>query len=266
MCFVDIDARIIEYPEDVPNFPHYQELYDELVTVSNKFKHNKSVKIPTNKSMSNLENYENSFKDSRLHNQSCPNFQNKLDILQQSEAFNKISQLAKKTGVWNTINEFSEKVEESGTENETNDPSSMNQHEIAELNFNNIVRETFVNHFMHIFSSYETFVIPPNQDMESWLTNRESMQNFDKASFLSDQPEAYLPFLSYFTETQMFATFIDNKILALWEDPEPNLRIFDGRLKLLKEQLGEHVSHTYSPCTTIADTGIMSYIYIITKY
>ncbi|CAC5413553.1 DENND5 [Mytilus coruscus] len=256
MCFVDIDARTVEVPEDLPNFPHSQELIGELIKVKNKFQHanEKSANITTRKSFSNLDNFDSSFKDSRLSNQSCPDLQNKLDILQQNEAFNRISELAKKTGVWNTIDEFSDKTKEISTQNEDNDPSSMSEQEITQLNYNNTVREIFLNHFLHIFSSYDTFVIPPNQDMESWLTNRESMQNFDKASFLSDQPEAYLPFLSYFTETQMFATFIDNKILSLWEDPEPSLRIFDGRLKLMKEQVGEHVRHTYAPCNTIEDT------------
>ncbi|CAL8242586.1 unnamed protein product [Merluccius merluccius] len=41
------------------------------------------------------------------------------------------------------------------------------------------------------------------------------------ASFLSDQPEPYLPFLSHFIETQMFATFIDNKIMSHWETKDP---------------------------------------------
>ncbi|XP_052088429.1 DENN domain-containing protein 5B-like isoform X1 [Mytilus californianus] len=256
MCFVDIDARTVEVPEDLPNFPHSQELIGELIKVKNKFQHTnkKSANMTTRKSFANLDNFDSSFKDSRLSNQSCPDLQNKLDILQQNEAFNRISELAKKTGVWNTIDEFSDKTKEISTQNEDNDPSSMSEQEITQLNYNNTVREIFLNHFLHIFSSYDTFVIPPNQDMESWLTNRESMQNFDKASFLSDQPEAYLPFLSYFTETQMFATFIDNKILSLWEDPEPSLRIFDGRLKLMKEQVGEHVRHTYAPCNTIEDT------------
>jgi hypothetical protein len=258
MCFVDIDARTVEVPEDLPNFPHSQELTDELVKVYNKYllNHENSTKLTSPKSSSNIELCDNSLQESRLHNQSCPNLQNKLDILQHSAAFTKISEIAKKTGVWNAIDEFSEKTDTISVQpNEGNDHSSMSQSEIAQLKFNNTVREIFLNHFLHIFSSYDTFVIPPNQDMESWLTNRESMQNFDKAAFLSDQPEAYLPFLSYFTETQMFATYVDNKILSLWEDPEPNLRVFDGRLKLLKESVGEHISHTYAPCTTIEDTG-----------
>jgi hypothetical protein len=60
------------------------------------------------------------------------------------------------------------------------------------------------------------------------------MQNFDKATFLSDQPEQHLPFLSRFIESQMFATLIDNKIVANWSEVEPNLRVFDRRIRLLR--------------------------------
>ena len=41
--------------------------------------------------------------------------------------------------------------------------------------------------------TYENFVIHPGsdetiKDFETWLANREMMQNFDKTAFLSDQP------------------------------------------------------------------------------
>lgn len=57
------------------------------------------------------------------------------------------------------------------------------------------------------------------------------MQNFDKATFLSDQATHHLPFLSQFLETQMFASFIDSKILATFNEIDPNLRVFDKRIK-----------------------------------
>lgn len=60
------------------------------------------------------------------------------------------------------------------------------------------------------------------------------MQNFDKATFLSDQPQHHLPFLSRFIETQMFATLVDSKILSNWEPLEPSLRVFESRIKLLR--------------------------------
>lgn len=80
------------------------------------------------------------------------------------------------------------------------------------------------------------------------------MHNFDKATFLSDQPDVNLPFLSRFIETQMFASLIDRKIQAssssspsggvreesgtgqpgYEEDPNHNLALFEERIKVLR--------------------------------
>lgn len=104
-----------------------------------------------------------------------------------------------------------------------------------DLRLNNSVREIFLNRFVQIFASYENFVILPNQSKEEWLTQRESLHSFDKASFLSDQQQHHRPFLSRFLESQMFATLIDNKILSMWDDDvDANLKLFDNRIKILK--------------------------------
>lgn len=249
MCFVDIDNKSLELPEDLPKFPHCADLYVELVQILD-VKKSKVISKKDNIDTRVLKGPSSPRKSINKDDQS-----NKMEILQQSEAFAKIQALAKKTGVWSSIEEFSDLPSKDTKETKNKDPTSMNQKEVEDLLFNNTIREVFLNHFLHIFSSYETFVIQPTQDMESWLSNRESMQTFDKSAFLNDQPEGYLPFLSSFTETQTFALLIDNKILAQWEDPDPNLRIFDSRLKMLKERQGENITHTYSPCTTILDTG-----------
>lgn len=44
------------------------------------------------------------------------------------------------------------------------------------------IRKFFANRFTQMFADYEVFVIQPSQDKESWFTNREQMQNFDKVS------------------------------------------------------------------------------------
>lgn len=63
------------------------------------------------------------------------------------------------------------------------------------------------------------------------------MVNFDKASFLSDQPQRHRPFLSRFLETQMFATLIDNKIMANWGEYDVNLQVFEHRIKTVRSVL-----------------------------
>ena len=117
---------------------------------------------------------------------------------------------------------------------------------------NTAVREIFANRFTQLLLEYEKFVIQPQQDhKEDWTSNREQMQNFDKASFLSDQPEQYLPFLSPFTETQMFASFIDMKIMENWEGPDPRLAVFNQRVERLKTTLGVTRSPSYEKCMTL---------------
>ena len=57
------------------------------------------------------------------------------------------------------------------------------------------------------------------------------MHNFDKTAFLSDQPEDHLQFVSPFIETQMFASFVDSKIISQWTEMDCNLAVFESRLK-----------------------------------
>ncbi|KAF2353108.1 DENN domain [Trinorchestia longiramus] len=128
------------------------------------------------------------------------------------------------------------------------------------LLFNSALREVFFNRFVQMFCTYDHFVIQPDVrevDMETWLTNRESLQNFDKATFLSDQPVAHLPFLSRFIESQMFASFIDHKILSFWGEVDNNQRLFDARIRQLRENVDESAVRppSYEPCTNIADSA-----------
>lgn len=138
-------------------------------------------------------------------------------------------------------------------------PLTVHEQYCEDLRLNNSIREIFLNRFVQMFAAYENFVILPNQDKDDWFTNRESLQNFDKASFLSEQQQHHRPFLSRFLESQMFATLIDNKILSYWNgsgngsgggggaggssssgsgnnssEIDPNLKLFDSRIKILR--------------------------------
>ncbi|XP_068143042.1 DENN domain-containing protein 5B isoform X2 [Drosophila tropicalis] len=126
-----------------------------------------------------------------------------------------------------------------------------------DLRINSSLREIFLNRFVHMFHAYADFVIYPNQAKDEWLSNRETLQNFDKSSFLSDQPEHHRAFLSRFLESQMFATLIDNKILAMWETkPDEQLQLFDQRIKLLRRRHGENMicATSYEPCVVSQDS------------
>lgn len=79
-----------------------------------------------------------------------------------------------------------------------------------------------------------------------------------QASFLSDQPEPYLPFLSRFIETQMFATFIDNKIMSQWEEKDSLLRVFDSRIekiRLYNVRAPTLRTSIYQKCSTLKEAG-----------
>jgi DENN domain-containing protein 5 len=128
-----------------------------------------------------------------------------------------------------------------------------NEQYYNDLHLNAEIREIFLNRFCQIFLDYEQFVILPNQNKTEWLKNRESLHNFDKASFLSDQTAHYRTFFSQFLESQMFATLIDNKIMTSFDEKtssgneatkaksadadvhiNKNLLLFDNRIKVFK--------------------------------
>lgn len=176
-----------------------------------------------------------------------------------------IAAIAERTGIMAPISTVASNLEKSFSDtqlqqfavnendyilgDEAKEISRSQQHE-NELN--TAVREIFANRFTQLLLGYEKFVIQPQQDLrEDWTSNREQMQNFDKASFLSDQPEQYLPFLSPFTETQTFASFIDMKIMEKWEGPDPRLAVFHQRVLGLKTRLGVTRSPSYEKCMTL---------------
>ncbi|KAL7867576.1 hypothetical protein SRHO_G00089600 [Serrasalmus rhombeus] len=136
--------------------------------------------------------------------------------------------------------------------------TGIEEEELRTAKLNVQLREVFAAAFATMFADYEAFVIQNSPDLEAWLTNREQMHNFDKASFLSDQPEPFLPFLSRFIETQMFATFIDNKIMSQWEEKEPLLRVFDGRIekaRLYNVRAPSLRSSVYQKCTFLKESA-----------
>lgn len=92
-----------------------------------------------------------------------------------------------------------------------------------------------------------------------WDIKHLTLNFFFQASFLSDQPEPYLPFLSRFLETQMFASFIDSKILCHDdEEKEHTLRVFDTRvdkIRMLNVRTPTLRTSMYQKCTNIEDSG-----------
>ena len=60
---------------------------------------------------------------------------------------------------------------------------------------------------------------------------KKNTLNFDKVSFLSEQPDYHVDFLAAFLETQSFASFIDEKVNSRQEKV---FKIFVDFLKISK--------------------------------
>uniref|UniRef100_A0A673X0X7 DENN/MADD domain containing 5B n=1 Tax=Salmo trutta TaxID=8032 RepID=A0A673X0X7_SALTR len=246
LCFVDIDNHCIELPEDFPQFPNKPEFIQELSEVLLHYDISPVGGAPPTSALRELED------DGRNGNLGGEQLA-VLELLQGNATLERLQALAKRTGV------RVEALKGVGGEREGQGRrTAVEEEELRNAKLNVQLREVFASRFTTMFADYEAFVIQSAPDLESWLTNREQMHNFDKASFLSDQPEPYLPFLSHFIETQMFATFIDNKIMSQWEEKEPLLRVFDGRIdkaRLYNVRAPSLRSSNYQRCTILKESA-----------
>ncbi|CAB3236116.1 unnamed protein product [Arctia plantaginis] len=260
LCLVDIDKPDIQLPEELPIFPHRTPFIEELNHVLDKHQIQRPETEPTklgvpingtsykhmNDSMSSSCTLpsgglrrKHSFHDvlewdeNRPLNSSPPASPTRRAPL-RLEALQRIVDIVKRSGV--SIDDVdADTVMPTTKKKILNDEEQYNE----DIRFNIAIRETFLNRFVHMFLMYENFVIMPDQDRESWLSARESMVNFDKASFLSDQPQRHRPFLSRFLETQMFASLIDNKIMGNWGEYDASLQVFEHRIKTVRRRIGE---------------------------
>ncbi|XP_075044618.1 DENN domain-containing protein 5A isoform X2 [Mixophyes fleayi] len=253
LCFVDIDNHFIELPEDLPQFPNKLEFIQEVSEVLMSFGIPPEGNLHCSESISKLKNIKAADLVSDKKNGNLARSPlNSFELLKENETLARIQALVKRTGV---SLEKVEVREETTSKKDTKFQCDEEELRVHQLNIH--IREVFANRFTQMFADYEAFVIQPSQDKESWFTNREQMQNYDKASFLSDQPEPYLPFLSRFLETQMFASFIDNKILCHDEDDkDPVLRVFDVRvdkIRLLNVRTPTLRTSMYQKCTAIEE-------------
>ncbi|XP_042745513.1 DENN domain-containing protein 5B isoform X2 [Lagopus leucura] len=258
LCFVDIDNHFIELPEEFPQFPNKLEFIQEISEVLLQFGIPPEGNLHCSDSATKLKNLVLSDLVNDKKNGNIPgNTLNMYELLKGNETIARLQALAKRTGV--TMEKMT--ITAPLAEKEKDVKLQCEEVELRDYKLNVQLREVFANRFTQLFADYEAFVIQAAPDLESWLTNREQMQNFDKASFLSDQPEPYLPFLSHFIETQMFATFIDNKIISQWEEKDPFLRVFDSRIekiRLYNVRAPALRTSNYQKCSTLKEAGCLS--------
>ncbi|KAL1433618.1 hypothetical protein MTO96_012444 [Rhipicephalus appendiculatus] len=258
LCLVDIDGCSVQVPEDLPSFPNKQELVAELQELLTQF----GVRTPGGSSslINLLLAQRGCIRNARSQPQR-PAIPSPEALLEPGER--RLRAVAKRAGVINSLEDLRRPRCQDNSEGKLSLLRQPQQHisaaaadrhpQLEELRLNNAVREIFFNRFLHMFRSYDHFVIQPNQkDMEQWLASRDTVHNFDKTTFLSDQPEPHLPFLSRFIETQMFASFIDSKILSLWEEPDPCLKVSELDLR----SSSEPIINRYERCTVYKETEL----------
>ncbi|VDP12480.1 unnamed protein product [Soboliphyme baturini] len=185
-----------------------------------------------------------------------------LNVLRDSEPLARLTAIAKRAGVDIHMESLQRQLESSAAFH--NSPSCLRY--FQQMRLNNALRETFLSRFLCLLFSYDHFIVSNCSDKETFVTSRDSMQNFDKASFLSDQPESHLPFLAAFLETQMFTSFIDSKIISQWDDSDIQyVQLFDQRLAELRRQYGDAIvrTPTFESCPTfrISGKGIHVFLY-----
>ncbi|TRZ00932.1 hypothetical protein DNTS_016311 [Danionella cerebrum] len=252
LCFVDIDNHFIELPEDLPQFPNKLELIQEISEILLAFGLTPEANPQFTEAQCRVRGLRSGDAASDKRNGNLARSPLNSLLLRENQTIARLQALVKRTGV--SLEKLDVKEETSPTK-ELKVQCDEEEMKMHQLNIH--VREVFANRFSQMFSDYEVFVIQPSQDKESWFSNRDQMQNFDKASFLSDQPEPYLPFLSRFLETQMFASFIDSKILCHDdEDKEHTLRVFDSRvdkIRMLNVRTPTLRTSMYQRCTNIEE-------------
>ncbi|OUC45805.1 putative dDENN domain protein, partial [Trichinella nativa] len=149
-----------------------------------------------------------------------------LNVLNESESLAKLTAIARKVHVDISLDLV--KKELVSTSLYQLSPSC--RYYFDHMKLNSLIRAVFLNRFMSTMYSYDHFIVNCCPDRDSFVSSRDSMQNFDKSTFLSDQPQSRMPFLAAFLETQMFTSFIDAKILAEWDQPDPFVKLFDNCL------------------------------------
>ncbi|XP_003372231.1 serine/threonine-protein kinase RIO3 [Trichinella spiralis] len=179
-----------------------------------------------------------------------------LNVLNESESLAKLTAIARKVHVDISLDLV--KKELVSTSLYQLSPSC--RYYFDHMKLNSLIRAVFLNRFMSTMYSYDHFIVNCCPDRDSFVSSRDSMQNFDKSTFLSDQPQSRMPFLAAFLETQMFTSFIDAKILAEWDQPDPFVKLFDNCLADYRRKNDDTIVRTpnceFDPHLLLADMEI----------
>lgn len=96
---------------------------------------------------------------------------------------------------------------------------------LDDLKLNHLIRITCSTLLQHnLLREYQKFIVINEGDaLNSASFSHMNGFKFDSGPFLSDQPDSLVPFMSKFLQTQMFASFIDEKCRKLKKSRAANL-------------------------------------------
>ena len=159
VCILDIDNTELELPEELPLFPYEEELAQEVQAL--------------------IVEYGGSEGASMLKSQATE----QLEMMNDNRVIDSTVE---------RLNQMIQQFENMGAKG----GGKTRQGHKEKMVLNTAVREVFVNRFCHMFHSFEHFVIVTEEQDLNMTPQSDTPQNFDKISFLSDQLQAHLPFLS----------------------------------------------------------------------
>uniref|UniRef100_A0A8C6KNN5 DENN domain containing 5A n=1 Tax=Nothobranchius furzeri TaxID=105023 RepID=A0A8C6KNN5_NOTFU len=186
LCFVDIDNHFIELPEELPQFPNKLEFIQEISEVLMSFDVSPEGSIQSSDSQAKYRSFRSVDMVSDKRNGNLASPLNSY-LLRENQTIARLQALVKRTGV---SLEKLEVKEDASCNKDVRVQCDEDELKMHQLNIQ--VREVFANRFTQMFADYEVFVIQPSHDKESWFTNRDQMQNFDKVLTLFDHSRTYL--------------------------------------------------------------------------
>lgn len=191
LCFVDIDNHYIELPEDFPQIPNKTEFIQELSEVLLSFGISAKTGAPPRtrsspgstpstpsreRKTASLWQLEDDGRNGNLAGEELT----VLELLQGNATLERLQALTKRTGVTVAhVDALRAGVKAQGTDGQGS-RTAAEEEELRNAKLNVQLREVFASRFITMFADYEAFVIQSAPDLESWLTNREQMHNFDK--------------------------------------------------------------------------------------
>lgn len=191
LCFVDIDNHCIELPEDFPQFPNKTEFIQELSEVLLQYGLSPEGGIPspaptptqtcvtgTGIKTAALKELVDDGRNGNLPGEAL----DVLELLQGNPTLERLQALAKRTGVKVARLESLVAGQKALGDDNVGCRAGIDEEELRNAKLNVQLREVFAARFATMFADYEAFVIQNSPDLESWLTNREQMHNFDKVT------------------------------------------------------------------------------------